>query len=209
MSFSSPGSSIIQITSAVCSNVKIRGKNSIPLCRKTLPHSPCLSPPLPQVNLLFQSLTLQEVYRMESNTAFNRAVRASKRVRGISAPPEQPLEHTVRKTKNKNQGIQDIPAFRHPGGEAPQSPRSTQETRGRDQGTPGSRNDVEENAGQSPPPVTGNTSENLTSGEKKKKKNVWKNVLLTIHRFGQHRPGTQSRTTTDGFLGGCHEAVPR
>lgn len=148
---------------------------------------------------------------MDSNAVFNGAVRASKRVRGISAPPEQPLEHTTKKTRSRSQRIQDIPAFRQLNEGAPPSPRSTQDTGGDATGAMESRNDVEGDSGQAPPPAAGNTS-NHTPGEEKKKKNVLrKDTVLTENpRFLVHcRPRPQSGTTTNRLLGGCLETLPR
>ena len=108
---------------------------------------------------------------MDSNASFNVAVSTSKRVRGISAPPEQPLEHTTKRTKNKSQRLQEILAFTHPGEgiETPPTPRPSQTAEIVGTETTEARNDTEENLGQTSQPKGNEPSGNHSPGEKKKK----------------------------------------
>lgn len=106
---------------------------------------------------------------MDSNEAFVGAVRASKRVRGISAPPEQPLEHTRRKSKSKNQGVLEIPAFRAPGNgiSTPSSPRPSQGAAELRVDEPETRNGAGRDPGQTSQPEPNGSSQDIPSGEEK------------------------------------------
>lgn len=154
---------------------------------------------------------------MDSNAAFVVAVRASKRVRGISAPPEQPLEHTTKRTRSRNRDIQDIPAFRRPGeAEAtPPSPRSSLAATGNGTEALESGNATGEGSGHNPPPGTNGTTESQPSGKKKKKKKRGRRKvhvprilsLLTVQRPNSYRnPG---KPTSSRLLGRGHAAVSR